>query len=181
MTRTCCMDAVRSRWRRIVGCRQDLFVIANHFQTSGGDPLSICRNQTPPPRAKPSARKRGGVSKVRRRDLAAIPGARVVVLGDMNDFQFSPPLCTLNWGQQPAQPGRDAARKRALHYVPRATPRRRSHPVIDACSSRAYDSSCGRRVATPTSDHEPPVGVLSFPRRALDLDCHTSLTRDRRR
>lgn len=67
-----------------------LFVIANHFSSKGGDDPLFGRWQQPV-RSSETARHaqaavvRGFVDQL----LAAEPGARVVVVGDLNDFEFS--------------------------------------------------------------------------------------------
>ncbi|HEU5043240.1 MAG TPA: lamin tail domain-containing protein [Nocardioidaceae bacterium] len=67
-----------------------LFVITNHFASKGGDDPLFGRWQQP---EEPSAEQRHQQAQEVRDFadalLAADPGARVVVLGDLNDFQFS--------------------------------------------------------------------------------------------
>lgn len=75
---------------------RDVIVIANHFNSKGGDtPLF---GQTQPPTLSSEAQRiniakvvNGFVSNI----LAEDPDANVVVLGDLNDFQFSNPIKTL--------------------------------------------------------------------------------------
>ncbi len=77
----------------------NVFVIANHFDSKGGDQSADGRFQYP---AQSSAVQRAGqalvvhnfVSRLR----AADPNARVVVVGDLNDYQFSPALRVLTTG-----------------------------------------------------------------------------------
>jgi uncharacterized protein len=76
-----------------------LFVIANHFNSKGGDEPLFGHSQ--PPEL---------VTEVQRNQQATVvhdfvagletadPDAAVVVLGDLNDFEFSPPLATLKAG-----------------------------------------------------------------------------------
>ncbi|MEU8543853.1 endonuclease/exonuclease/phosphatase family protein [Streptomyces sp. NPDC048717] len=73
-----------------------VFVIANHFNSKGGDQGLDSRFQAPTrssevQRAKQAEAERAFVAKL----LAADSGARVVSLGDFNDYQFSPALQTL--------------------------------------------------------------------------------------
>ncbi|MEU1226229.1 endonuclease/exonuclease/phosphatase family protein [Streptomyces sp. NPDC005828] len=73
-----------------------VFVIANHFNSKGGDQGLDSRFQAPTrssevQRAKQAAAEQAFVAKL----LAADPRARVVSLGDFNDYQFSPALQTL--------------------------------------------------------------------------------------
>ena len=72
---------------------QTLFVIANHFNSKGGDDPLFGRFQ--PPVLDTEAQRREQ-AEVERDFISAIlaldPQARVVALGDLNDFEFSPPL-----------------------------------------------------------------------------------------
>ncbi|MFF0203846.1 endonuclease/exonuclease/phosphatase family protein [Streptomyces sp. NPDC005017] len=73
-----------------------VFVIANHFNSKGGDQGLDSRFQAPTrgsetQRLKQAAVEQAFVAKL----LAADPDARVVSLGDFNDYQFSPALQTL--------------------------------------------------------------------------------------
>jgi uncharacterized protein len=78
---------------------QDVIVIANHFDSKGGDQNADGRFQYP---KQSSAVQRAGqaqvvhdfVSKI----LATDAKAQVVVVGDLNDFQFSPALAALKTG-----------------------------------------------------------------------------------
>lgn len=73
-----------------------VFVIANHFASKGGDQVLDSRTQPPNrtsevQRLKQAAVLHGFVGDI----LEADPRANVVVLGDLNDFAFSPTLKTL--------------------------------------------------------------------------------------
>ncbi|MFE1318056.1 endonuclease/exonuclease/phosphatase family protein [Kitasatospora phosalacinea] len=73
-----------------------VFVIANHFNSKGGDQGIDSRFQAPTrssevQRTAQAAVEQAFVAKL----LAADPGARIVSLGDFNDYQFSPALQTL--------------------------------------------------------------------------------------
>nr|WP_312874120.1 endonuclease/exonuclease/phosphatase family protein [Amycolatopsis jiangsuensis] len=76
-----------------------VFVVANHFNSKGGDQPTHGRYQ-PPSRSSEVQRQkqatvvRGFVAKL----LAAEPQANVVVAGDLNDYQFSPALAELTSG-----------------------------------------------------------------------------------
>jgi hypothetical protein len=78
---------------------QTIFVIANHFNSKGGDQPLYGRFQPPTrsseiTRTQQAAIVNGFVDQILARD----PAARVVVLGDINDFEFSPALRTLEGG-----------------------------------------------------------------------------------
>ncbi|MGW4808190.1 endonuclease/exonuclease/phosphatase family protein [Kitasatospora sp. NPDC004272] len=73
-----------------------VFVIANHFNSKGGDQGIDSRFQAPArssevQRVKQATVEQAFVAKL----LAADPKARIVSLGDFNDYQFSPALQTL--------------------------------------------------------------------------------------
>jgi predicted extracellular nuclease len=78
---------------------QDVFVIANHFDSKGGDQNADGRYQYP---QQSSATQRAGQALVVHdfvdRLLAVDKKADVVVLGDLNDYQFSPALNVLKTG-----------------------------------------------------------------------------------
>src|SRR6266540_3095839 len=76
-----------------------LFVIANHFNSKGGDDPLFGHSQ--PPTLVSEAQRKAQATVVH--DFVtsletADPDAAVVVLGDLNDFEFSPPLATLEAG-----------------------------------------------------------------------------------
>ncbi len=73
-----------------------VFVVANHFNSKGGDEAIHGRNQPPNrssevQRAKQSAALKTFTEQIRTLDK----GANVVLAGDLNDYQFSPALKTL--------------------------------------------------------------------------------------
>jgi hypothetical protein len=76
-----------------------VFVIANHFDSKGGDQSADGRFQFP---AQSSAVQRAGQAQVVhdfvQKLLDVDKKAKVVVLGDLNDYQFSPALAALRTG-----------------------------------------------------------------------------------
>ena len=78
---------------------QNVFVIANHFDSKGGDQSADGRFQYP---AQSSAVQRAGQALVVHNFVqqlrAADAHARVIVVGDLNDYQFSPALHVLTTG-----------------------------------------------------------------------------------
>jgi uncharacterized protein len=74
-------------------------VIANHFNSKGGDQSADGRFQFP---AQSSAVQRSGQAQVVHdfvgKVLSIDKNADVVVLGDLNDFQFSPAIAALKTG-----------------------------------------------------------------------------------
>jgi hypothetical protein len=78
---------------------QNVFVVANHFDSKLGDQNADGRYQYP---AQSSATQRAGQALVVHNFVGSIlraqPQAEVVVLGDLNDYQFSPALNVLKTG-----------------------------------------------------------------------------------
>ena len=78
---------------------KDVFVIANHFNSKGGDQNADGRFQYP---NQSSTVQRAGQALVLHnfvdKILAVNKNARIVVAGDLNDFQFSPALSVLTTG-----------------------------------------------------------------------------------
>lgn len=75
---------------------ESLFLINNHFNSKGGDMPLFGKVQ--PPRLETEAQRVQQAQVVFdfvSALLAVDPTARVIVLGDLNDFQFSPPLAVL--------------------------------------------------------------------------------------
>jgi predicted extracellular nuclease len=76
-----------------------LFVIANHWKSKSGDQPLFGRFQPPTLVTEPQRTAEAAVVKDFVDDiLDADPFANVIVLGDLNDFEFSPPLTTLEGG-----------------------------------------------------------------------------------
>ncbi|EWC62104.1 putative large secreted protein [Actinokineospora spheciospongiae] len=77
-----------------------VFVIANHFNSKGGDQPLSGRNQ-PPVRSSETQRTAQAalVNDFAKKILAVDPLANVVALGDFNDYQFSPALARLTDGR----------------------------------------------------------------------------------
>ena len=76
-----------------------LFVIANHWKSKGGDDPLFGRFQPPVLVTEPQRTAEADVVKDFVDEILDIdPNANVIVLGDLNDFEFSPPLTTLEGG-----------------------------------------------------------------------------------
>lgn len=140
-----------------------LFVIANHFASKGGDQPLNGRVQPP---ARPSEAQRHAQAQTVRgfadQLLAADRRARIVVLGDLNDFEFSRTVDLLTAG-------------RALVDLPRTVPPRERYSYVFEGNSQVLDhillsrALAGRRAydydivhvnsefADQVSDHDPQV------------------------
>ncbi len=73
-----------------------VFVIANHFNSKGGDDPLWGRRQPPVLSSEVQRQQQANVVKGFVQDILALDAlAEIVVLGDLNDFEFSNPLLTL--------------------------------------------------------------------------------------
>ncbi|MFD9703033.1 endonuclease/exonuclease/phosphatase family protein [Lentzea sp. NPDC059081] len=73
-----------------------VFVVANHFNSKGGDEAMHGRNQPPTRSSEVQRAKQAAALKAFTEQIRAIDkGANVVLAGDLNDYQFSPALKTL--------------------------------------------------------------------------------------
>ncbi|MEP7190427.1 MAG: endonuclease/exonuclease/phosphatase family protein, partial [Roseiflexaceae bacterium] len=143
-----------------------LFVIANHFNSKGGDQPLYGRFQ-PPTRSSETQRHQQAqiVHDFVQSILAADPSAAVVVLGDLNDFEFSETLATLSAG--------------VLHDLISTLPQSERYTYVFEGNSQAIDHillsdylkvrplaydvvHVNSEFATQASDHEPQVVRLSF-------------------
>ncbi|WP_196518189.1 choice-of-anchor I family protein [Nostoc sp. WHI] len=78
---------------------QTVFVVANHFNSKGGDQPLFGPNQPPNLSSEIQRQQQATVVKNFVQSVLAInPNANVAVVGDLNDFEFSNPLSTLESG-----------------------------------------------------------------------------------
>jgi predicted extracellular nuclease len=155
------------------------FVIAGHFNSKGGDQPLFGRNQPP---ALPSEAQRiqqaGLVQNFVASILAVDANARVVVLGDLNDYQFSAPLTTLKGSN--------------LHNLTEMLPENQRYTYIFEGNSLALDHvlvsnsvftgveydvvHVNSEYVVQATDHDPPVARLLFGTPCvLDLDGNGSV------
>ncbi len=143
-----------------------LFVIANHFNSKGGDQPLYGRSQ-PPARSSETQRHQQAqiVHDFVQSILAVDPGAAVVVLGDLNDFEFSDTLTTLSAG--------------VLHTLIATLPQSERYTYVFEGNSQALDHillsnylkirpfaydivHVNSEFVSQVSDHDPQVVRLSF-------------------
>ncbi|MET8756550.1 endonuclease/exonuclease/phosphatase family protein [Lentzea sp. NPDC004782] len=73
-----------------------VFIVANHFNSKGGDEAMHGRNQPPTRSSEVQRTKQATALKAFTEQIRAIDkGANVVLAGDLNDYQFSPAVKTL--------------------------------------------------------------------------------------
>lgn len=141
-----------------------VFLIANHFNSKGGDQPLFGRFQ--PPTLVTEAQRIQQAQVVKSfvdSILAADPNANIVVLGDLNDFEFSPPLAILE-GNELNTLIETLPQNERYTYVFEGNSQTLDHILIsDSIFNRpfAYDVvHVNSEFAEQASDHEPQVALL---------------------
>ena len=144
-----------------------LFVVANHFNSKGGDQPLYGRYQ-PPARSSETQRQqqatavRTFVNSIRAID----PNARVVVLGDLNDFEFSPAL-TLLEGAGLSTLIETLPKSERYTYVYEGNSQAIDHIMVSASLSARlalFDVvHINSEFADQISDHEPSLARFTLP------------------
>ncbi|HEX6075676.1 MAG TPA: lamin tail domain-containing protein [Micromonosporaceae bacterium] len=146
---------------------KSLFVIANHWNSKGGDD-PLCGRYQPPTRSSETQRGQqaslvaGFVQQV----LTIDPAARVVIAGDLNDFEYSSAVGTLINAGLTDLPATlpDAER---YTYVYQGNSQVLDHILLSsslAATSYGYDIvHVNAEFASPLSDHDPQLVRLSLP------------------
>jgi len=149
-----------------------IFVVANHFNAKGGDQPLFGRFQPP---ARPSDVQRHGQSTAVRMFadavLASDPRAKVVVLGDINDFEFSETVNLLVGDDSLVDLPRTLPADERYAYVFEGNSQTLDHILV----SRALAEPRGRRrgyeydivhtnseFTDQVSDHDPQVVRLTL-------------------
>ncbi|KUL54650.1 endonuclease/exonuclease/phosphatase [Streptomyces sp. NRRL F-4489] len=137
-----------------------VFVIANHFNSKGGDQGVDSRFQPP---ARTSETQRTAQAKLVntfvKELLAKDPKAEVVVAGDLNDYQFSPALKTLTAGGILTDQVTKLPVNERYSYVYQGNSQVLDHLLTSKALARAdYDIvHINAEYADQTSDHDPQV------------------------
>ncbi|WP_431045039.1 endonuclease/exonuclease/phosphatase family protein [Streptomyces sp. P1-3] len=137
-----------------------VFIVANHFNSKGGDQALDSRFQ-PPTRS--SEQQRGeqakAVNTFVKELLAVDPRADVVVAGDLNDYQFSPALDTLTAGGVLTDLVKQLPRAERYGYVFNGNAQVLDHILTSRHIRRAdYDIvHVNAEFADQASDHDPQV------------------------
>ncbi|APU12273.1 endonuclease/exonuclease/phosphatase family protein [Actinoalloteichus fjordicus] len=140
---------------------RNVFVVANHFASKGGDQALHGRFQPPNrssevQRLEQAAAVRGFVDEVARVD----PAANVLVVGDLNDFQFSPVLGTLTESDVLINPMNGLPATERYGYVFDGNSQALDHLLVSGnLSTRAdYDPvRINAEFADQASDHDPQI------------------------
>jgi len=145
-----------------------LFVIANHFNSKGGDQPLFGRFQ-PPARSTETQRNQQAqaVNSFVDSILALDRNARIVVLGDINDFQFSGVITTLKGGVLTNLTDTLSENERYT-YVFEGNSQALDHILVSDALARAqpqYDIvHVNSEFAAQASDHDPALARLLLPR-----------------
>lgn len=139
---------------------KNVFVIGNHFDSKGGDQPLEGRYQ-PPARSSETQRVQqanlvnGFVRQLEQRE----PQAKVVVLGDMNDYQFSPALKKLTAGNALTDLIDTLPARERYSYVYQGNSQVLDHILASkGVRSRSYDVvHTNAEFADQISDHDPQV------------------------
>ncbi|MFD4903998.1 lamin tail domain-containing protein [Kitasatospora purpeofusca] len=145
-----------------------VFVIANHFNSKGGDQPLFGRYQQP---AHPSETQRHAqataVKTFTDQILAVDPNAAVIVLGDLNDFEFSQTADLLTAGGSLVDLPRTLPLAERYTYVYEGNSQVLDHILISpALAARAYSYDIvhlNSEFATQLSDHDPQVVRIPLP------------------
>ncbi|MER5636271.1 lamin tail domain-containing protein [Kitasatospora sp. NPDC002227] len=137
-----------------------LFVIANHFNSKGGDQGIDSRFQAPTrssevQRVKQATVENAFVAKLE----AADPDAKIVSLGDFNDYQFSPALQTLTGGGVLRDLVNDLYPSQRYTYVYQGNSQVLDHTLVSpALTNVQYDVvHVNSEFAVQASDHDPQI------------------------
>ncbi|MFJ3217983.1 lamin tail domain-containing protein [Kitasatospora sp. NPDC086801] len=145
-----------------------VFVIANHFNSKGGDQPLFGRYQPP---AHPSEVQRHNqataVKNFTDQILAVDPNAAVIVLGDLNDFEFSQTADILTAGGSLTDLPRTLPLPERYTYVYEGNSQVLDHILISgalAAKPYSYDIvHINSEFSTQLSDHDPQVVRIPLP------------------
>ncbi|WP_443073649.1 lamin tail domain-containing protein [Streptomyces sp. NBC_01429] len=139
---------------------QRIFVVGNHFNSKGGDQPTHGVNQPPvlgseTQRLAQAKEVHGFVSDL----LAKDKKAKIVVLGDLNDYQFSKPLTTLTKGKVLTDLISTLPKNERYSYVYDGNSQTLDHILVSpAIKKPGYDVvHINAEFADQASDHDPQV------------------------
>ncbi|WP_179829849.1 endonuclease/exonuclease/phosphatase family protein [Nocardiopsis aegyptia] len=140
---------------------RDLYVVTNHFNSKGGDP-SLHGVQQPPVRT--SEVQRNAQARLVRQfaeDLLAVdPEANLIVMGDLNDFPFSPTLDILTADGLLANPMDALPEEERYNYVFDGNSQALDHILVNGVLADRMDYDVVRvnsEFHDQVSDHDPQV------------------------
>ncbi|MFF0295841.1 endonuclease/exonuclease/phosphatase family protein [Kitasatospora sp. NPDC004614] len=139
-----------------------VFVIANHFNSKGGDQGIDSRFQAPTRSSEVQRQKQAEIEHAFIAKLeAADPNARIVSLGDFNDYQFSPAMQTLTKDGVLRDLVNDLPASERYSYVYQGNSQVLDHILVSPAFKQQhvrYDVvHINSEFATQASDHDPQV------------------------
>ncbi|WP_407697700.1 endonuclease/exonuclease/phosphatase family protein [Streptomyces corynorhini] len=157
-------DAWKSSRKPLVGefdfRGQRIFIVGNHFNSKGGDQPAHGVNQPPTlgsetQRLAQAKEVRGFVSDL----LAKDKKAKIVVLGDLNDYQFSKPLTNLTKGNLLTDLINTLPKNERYSYVYDGNSQTLDHILVSSAIKKpGYDVvHINAEFADQASDHDPQV------------------------
>lgn len=145
---------------------ETVFVVANHFNSKGGDQPMYGRFQ--PPTRSSETQRTAQATEVNNfvKQLQDVDRkANVVVLGDMNDYQFSPALKTLTSGRTLEDLMNELPRAERYSYVFEGNSQALDHVLTTGRMDTDYDVvHINAEFADQASDHDPQVVRLTMRR-----------------
>ncbi len=145
-----------------------VLVIANHFNAKLGDDPLFGKYQ--PPQASSAAQRASQATEVHTfvsQILAIDPNADVMVLGDLNDYEYSTPVATLTSGGSLVDLPATLPTSQRYTYVYKGNSQVLDHILLSsnlANASYAYDVvHVNSEFADQVSDHDPQVVRLPLP------------------
>ncbi|MFI6100924.1 endonuclease/exonuclease/phosphatase family protein [Lentzea sp. NPDC051213] len=137
-----------------------VFVVANHFNSKGGDEAIHGRNQPPNRTSEVQRAKQATALKAFTEQIRAIDkGANVVLAGDLNDYQFSPALKTLTGDGNLKALIESLPANERYSYVFEGNSQTLDHLVMSKNITRfSYDVvHINAEFADQASDHDPQI------------------------
>ena len=155
-----------------------LFLVANHWNSKGGDEPLFSKNQPPILGSEPQRIQQANVvSNTVGQILAYNSNALIGVIGDLNDFEWSPPLMVLrNIGLFPMIETLPVPERYSYVFV--GNSQSLDHEVVSPAllaADAGYNSiHVNSEYAIQDSDHEPEVGKFFLPAGATATPTGTS-------
>ncbi|MEO5951643.1 MAG: nuclease, partial [Chloroflexia bacterium] len=144
-----------------------LFLIANHFNSKGGDDPLFGKNQPPVQSSQVQRNQQAAIVANFVSQIFAInSNALVMVLGDLNDFEYSAPLTLLrNVGLTPMLETLPVAERYSYDFT--GNSQSLDHQFASAsllAASTSYDAvHVNSEFVVQDSDHDPEVGYFLLP------------------
>ncbi|WP_159943908.1 MULTISPECIES: endonuclease/exonuclease/phosphatase family protein [unclassified Nocardiopsis] len=140
---------------------RDIYVVTNHFNSKGGDQPLHGVNQPPNRTSEPQRAAQAELVREFAEELLAVdPEANLVVMGDLNDFQFSRTLDILTADGPMYNPMEDLPEEERYNYVFDGNSQALDHILVNAAVADRVDYGISRinsEYHDQASDHDPQV------------------------